>query len=82
MLTQLLSRTETTAQRYLWLYRRAVMKGIQIVSPSFIYILKDKSTIGNTAIHIKPFQKKKKRRNRIFVLPFTGYVWFGGMGRS
>ncbi len=35
-----LSHSETTAQRYLWLYRRAVVKGIQIVSPSFICILK------------------------------------------
>ncbi len=32
--------TETTAQCYLWLYRRAVVKGIQIISPLFIYILK------------------------------------------
>ncbi len=40
MLIYLLSRTETTAQRYLWLNRRAVVKGIQITSPSFIRILK------------------------------------------
>ncbi len=39
-LTYLLSRTETTAQRYLWLNRHAVVKGIQIVSPLFICILK------------------------------------------
>ncbi len=38
-------RTETTAQRYLWLNRHAVVKGIQITSPSFICILKD-STPG------------------------------------
>ncbi len=28
--------TESTAQRDLWLYHRAVVKGMQIVSPSFI----------------------------------------------
>ncbi len=39
-LIYLLSRTETTAQRYLWLNRRAVVKGIQIASASFICILK------------------------------------------
>ncbi len=33
----LLSRTETTAQRYLWLYRHTVVKGILIVSPSYMY---------------------------------------------
>ncbi len=37
----LLSRTETTAQCYLWLNRRTVVKGIQIAFPSFICILKD-----------------------------------------
>ncbi len=40
----LLSHTEITAQRYLWLNRRAVVKGIQITSPSFICILKAKFT--------------------------------------
>ncbi len=40
-LTHLLSRTETTAQRYLWLYRCVVVKGIQIVSLSFIRMLKE-----------------------------------------
>ncbi len=39
-LTQLLSHIETNAQRYLWLYCCAVVKGTQIVSPSFICILK------------------------------------------
>ncbi len=38
------SRTETTAQRYLWLNRHAVVKGIQITSPSFICILKEYNT--------------------------------------
>ncbi len=33
-------RTETTAQRYLWLNHRIVVKGVQITSPSFICILK------------------------------------------
>ncbi len=37
-LIYLLSRIETTAQRYLWLNRRAVVKGIQIASPSFIKV--------------------------------------------
>ncbi len=36
-----LLRTETTAQCYLWLKRRAVVKGIQIAFQSFICILKD-----------------------------------------
>ncbi len=40
MITTLLSHTETTAQRYLWLNSRAVVKGIQIASLSFIYIQK------------------------------------------
>ncbi len=39
-LMYVLSRPETTAQRYLWLNHRAVVKGIQIASPSFICILK------------------------------------------
>ncbi len=39
-LIYLLSRTGTTAQCYLWLNHHAVVKGIQIASPSFICILK------------------------------------------
>ncbi len=39
-LTYLLSHTEITAQHYLWLYRRTIVKGIRIVSPLFICILK------------------------------------------
>ncbi len=51
-LTHLLSCTETTAQHYLWLYRCTVLKGIKIVSPSFICILKG---INRTATqNIKP----------------------------
>ncbi len=38
-------RTETTAQRYLWLNCRAVVKVIQIASPSFICILKVLATV-------------------------------------
>ncbi len=33
----LLLQTETTAQRYLWLYRHTVVKGIPIVSPLYMY---------------------------------------------
>ncbi len=40
-LIHLLLRTETTAQGYLWLNRRAAVKGIQTASPSFICIFKD-----------------------------------------
>ncbi len=39
-LKYLLLRTEITAQRHLWLNHSAVVKGIQIVSPLFICILK------------------------------------------
>ncbi len=39
-LIYLLSRTEATAQCYLWLNRHPVVKGIQIASPPFICILK------------------------------------------
>ncbi len=31
---------ETTSQRYLWLYRRAVVNGIPIVPPSYMYTQK------------------------------------------
>ncbi len=33
----LLSRTETTAQCYLWLYHSAVVKGIPVVPPMYMY---------------------------------------------
>ncbi len=33
----LLSHTETTTQHDLWLYHSAVVKGISIVSPSYMY---------------------------------------------
>ncbi len=46
-LIYLLLCTETTAQRYLWLNRRAVVKGIQIASPSFICILKVRTNYWN-----------------------------------
>ncbi len=36
-LTHLLLHTETTAQRYLWLNHRTVVKGIQIVSIIYMY---------------------------------------------
>ncbi len=43
--------TETTAQRYLWLNRRAVVKGIQIASLSFICILKVYSKVEGVYIY-------------------------------
>ncbi len=36
----LFSHMETTAQRYLWLYHHAIVKGIPIVSPSYMYTQK------------------------------------------
>ncbi len=47
------STTETTTQRYLWLYRRAVVKGIQIFSPLFIRILKGEPLEQFTIITLK-----------------------------
>ncbi len=53
-------RTETTAQRYLWLNRRAIVKGIQITSPSFICILK-----VSTAPLVRKICKRERRPRSI-----------------
>ncbi len=68
-LTYLLLHTETTAQYYLWLYHHAIVKGIQIISPLFICILKGVDIGGYRYL-------RYENAFRLFIRTFAKFVLF------
>ncbi len=76
-LIYLLLRTETTAQHYLWLNHHAVVIGIQIASPSFIYILKSVSLITAYCRAVLLMLRKSFFQHRLLRPPHMLHIFEG-----